>query len=295
MPTVNKSWGEALDFCNALNDHLRSKLPSEYIFSLPTEVQWEIACRAGSTTRYYSGDHESGLHEVAWTFRNAAGRIQPVGLKSPNAWGFYDMHGNVAEWCFDDFGNYPQHDAVDWINAMSAGLAKLVVVRSGGVQESDVHGLRSAARSYGFPDQGGPFIGFRVAIRSTAQRSDKGPMSPRISHISWGRVDIEGMGTGRDFKLFPGGAREWNWNETGTHHVPGIQIADVEELLKHGSKVVVLSKGMQLALKTCSETIQYLKDRNITVYAEETRVAVKMYNSLAERGTPVGALIHSTC
>ena len=65
--------------------------------------------------------------------------------------------------------------------------------------------------------------------------------SPRISTISWGRMEVEGLGEGKDFKLWPGGGRTWDWNETGTRHDPGIQPADVEELLEHGSQVVVLS------------------------------------------------------
>ena len=74
---------------------------------------------------------------------------------------------------------------------------------------------------------------------------DCSPASPRITHISWGRMEIDGLGPGRDFKLWPGGGRPWDWNETGTHHSPGIQRADVEELLDHGCRVVVLSRGMQ--------------------------------------------------
>ena len=118
--------------------------------------------------------------------------------------------------------------------------------------------------------------------------------SPRIAHISWGRMEIEGLGQGRDFKLFPGGGRAWDWAETGTHHVPGIQIADVEELLKHGSRVVVLSRGMELALETCPETLHYLRERDVTVHVEETKAAVVLYNKLAETES-VGGLFHSTC
>jgi hypothetical protein len=69
--------------------------------------------------------------------------------------------------------------------------------------------------------------------------------SPRITHLSWGQIDVEmddGVRHFKDVKLFPGGAREWNWRETGTDHVPGIQAADVDELLEHGAKVIVLSK-----------------------------------------------------
>ena len=74
--------------------------------------------------------------------------------------------------------------------------------------------------------------------------------SPRITHVSWGRLDAEGLGSAKNLKLYPGGGRVWDWGETNTHHVPGIQPADVEDLLQNGSRVVVLSRGMQLALQT---------------------------------------------
>jgi hypothetical protein len=118
--------------------------------------------------------------------------------------------------------------------------------------------------------------------------------SPKITHISWGRMDIEGVGTGKDFKLYPGGGRPWDWRETGTEHVPGIQPADVAELLDHGSQVIVLTRGMQLVLQTCPETLELLLDRGIPVHVEETRAAVALYNKLAEDHA-VGGLFHSTC
>lgn len=120
------------------------------------------------------------------------------------------------------------------------------------------------------------------------------PRSPRITHLSWGRMQVEGVGEGRDFKLYPGGGREWDWTETGTHHVPGIQPADVEELLDNGSQVVVLTRGMQLVLQTCPETLQLLQERGVAVHVEETRAAVELYNRLAETEA-VGGLFHSTC
>lgn len=107
-------------------------------------------------------------------------------------------------------------------------------------------------------------------------------------------MEVERLGTGRDFKLYPGGGRAWNWRETGTDHDPGIQPSDVQELLDHGARVVVLSRGMQLRLRTCPETLQMLKDRGIMVHVEETRAAVDLYNRLAATG-PVGGLFHSTC
>ncbi|MEO3856878.1 Mth938-like domain-containing protein [Acrocarpospora sp. B8E8] len=118
--------------------------------------------------------------------------------------------------------------------------------------------------------------------------------SPLITHISWGRMVVEGVGEGKDFKLYPGGGRAWDWNETGTRHSPGIQPADVEELLERGSEVIVLSRGMQLVLQTCPETLAMLKEKGAEVFVEETTAAVGRYNRLAAT-TAVGGLFHSTC
>lgn len=118
--------------------------------------------------------------------------------------------------------------------------------------------------------------------------------SPKIKRVSWGKMEVQGLGAGKDFKLFPGGGRAWDWNETGTRHVPGIQPADVEELLRYGSQVIVLSRGMLLALRTQRETLSLLAAEGIPVYVEETRAAVKRYNALVE-DTRVGGLFHSTC
>ncbi len=121
------------------------------------------------------------------------------------------------------------------------------------------------------------------------------PLSPRIAEIAWGRMTVEGLGSGRDFKLWPGGGRSWDWRETGTHHEPGIQPADVAELVEHGASTVVLSRGMWPALKTCDETIHCLERQGVSVRRAETHDAVRIYNELADRGEPVGGLFHSTC
>lgn len=118
--------------------------------------------------------------------------------------------------------------------------------------------------------------------------------SPLITHIAWGEMEVEGIGVAKDFKLYPGGGRAWDWTETGTHHFPGIQPADVAELIEHGSKVIVLSRGVLLALQTCPETLELLRGEDIPVHIEETRAAVERYNALA-RDTAVGGLFHSTC
>ena len=125
--------------------------------------------------------------------------------------------------------------------------------------------------------------------------ADTESQSPRIKHLSWGRMDVAGIGVGKDYKLWPGGGREWDWRETDTHHKPGIQPADVEELLEKGSKTIVLSRGMLLMLQTCQETLDLLEQKQINVHVEETKAAAEVYNELASRGEPVGGLFHSTC
>ena len=98
----------------------------------------------------------------------------------------------------------------------------------------------------------------------------------------------------KDAKLFPGGSREWDWRETGTQHVPGIQPTDVEELLKHGATEVILSKGMYEQLHVCPETLQMLKESGITTHILQTEEAVRLYNELREKKS-VGGLFHTTC
>lgn len=123
---------------------------------------------------------------------------------------------------------------------------------------------------------------------------DQRKRSPRVSAISWGHIEVEGLGDRKDVKLYPGGGREWDWAETGTRHVPGIQPADVEELLERGATAVVLSRGMDKMLRIDPATLEYLEQRSVAVQVAETREAVQIYNQLAE-DVPVGGLFHSTC
>ena len=108
--------------------------------------------------------------------------------------------------------------------------------------------------------------------------------SLQITHVSWGRLEVEGKaGPYKDAKLFPGGSREWNWRETGTEHVPGIQSADVQELLEQAE-----------CLQVPRETIDFLKEWRIEAHILPTTQAAELYNRLAKEG-PVGGLFHTTC
>ena len=165
----------------------------------------------------------------------------------------------------------------------------LALIRSGPNSEQYLH---SFIQPYGRPFQGPLPLNFdhRVVMATTNK-------SPHITNVSWGEVDVASNGETiayKDAKLWPGGSRAWDWNETGTSHNPGIQSADVEELIDRGAEVVVLSRGMHQRLKVKPETLEWLEDRGVAAHVLETKKAVARYNELAE-DTPVGALIHSTC
>ncbi len=122
------------------------------------------------------------------------------------------------------------------------------------------------------------------------------PRAPLITRLSWGRVELTGGHVFKDVKLFPGGARAWSWDETGTRHSPGVQVADVEELLERGAEEVILSRGMLRRLQVPQETIAALEARGVTVHVLPTQAAVKRYTDLRrENARPLGALLHSTC
>ena len=102
LPVEQVSWKDCVGFVKAL----ALAAPEGLEFDLPTEAEWEYACRADSTTEWSFGDYESGLDDHAWFFGNSDGKTHPVGQKRPNAWGLYDMYGNVWEWCKDRYGPY---------------------------------------------------------------------------------------------------------------------------------------------------------------------------------------------
>lgn len=118
--------------------------------------------------------------------------------------------------------------------------------------------------------------------------------SPAIIKHSWGEIIIEGFPPFKDVKLFPGGARNWDWQETGTRHANGIQPGDVAELLDQGAKIVILSSGVMGRLKVNQTTIQLLEKRGVKIHIHRTAKAIKVYNELRENNL-IGALIHSTC
>jgi formylglycine-generating enzyme required for sulfatase activity len=121
-PVEMVSWHEAVEFCRRLSEKTGKT------FRLPTEAEWEYASRVGSKTRFSFGDSDSTLGDYAWYKSNSGGKTHLVGRKKPNAWGLYDMHGNVAEWCADWYGSYSSGSSTD---PQGAGSGRSRVVRGG--------------------------------------------------------------------------------------------------------------------------------------------------------------------
>jgi hypothetical protein len=119
-----------------------------------------------------------------------------------------------------------------------------------------------------------------------------------VKHAAWGKMEVTiGSETRefRDCKVWPGGATEWDWRLTGTEHRPGIQPADIEEILQHDVQVIVLARGAMLRLGVCVETEELLRDRGIEYHVKQTKKAVQLFNSLSKQGRRVGGIFHSTC
>ena len=119
--------------------------------------------------------------------------------------------------------------------------------------------------------------------------------SPRILSSGWGKMDIEHLGSGKDFKLWPGGGRGWDWSEYGTGHQSGVQPGDVKELIDQGCRVVILTTGRFKRLKVPATIIDLLRDQGIAVTVADTKKGVEIYNHHAGKGDAVGGLFHSTC
>ena len=158
-PVENVSWIDAVSFCCKL-----SELPAEKaagrVYRLPTEAEWEYACRAGTTTQYSFGDNESDLQDYAWYRGNSHNSTHPVGGKHPNSWGFYDMHGNIWEWVQDYFDEYTSRTVTDPKGPVTGSFRVL----RGGSWNLDAQSSRSESRDKGFPSLRSNDRGFRVCL-----------------------------------------------------------------------------------------------------------------------------------
>jgi formylglycine-generating enzyme required for sulfatase activity len=173
LPVEMVSWYDAVEYCNARSR--RDGLTPAYTISgsgnnrtvtwnrdangyrLPTEAEWEYACRAGTTTAFNTGARVS--NNTGWFVDNSGNTTRPVGRKPPNAWGLYDMHGNVYEWCWDWYGDYPNEEQIDPAGASSGSNRVL----RGGSWSGSGQGARSAGRLYIPPSVRRNYLGFRLA------------------------------------------------------------------------------------------------------------------------------------
>ena len=160
-PAVYVSWNDVQSFVQKLN-----AAAGDSLYRLPREAEWEYACRAGTTGRWSFGDDESQLTNYAW-YRDNAWNVgeqyaHAVGIKLPNSWELYDMHGNVWEWCQDWYGSYSSDAQTD---PMGSSTGSERVIRGGDFVIS-AQGVRSARRFRGFPSGRYSSIGFRLLRRA---------------------------------------------------------------------------------------------------------------------------------
>ncbi|MBN1403394.1 MAG: SUMF1/EgtB/PvdO family nonheme iron enzyme [Opitutales bacterium] len=187
-PVECVSWNDAVEFCSKLTEleHEAGRLPRGYEYALPTEAQWEYACRAGTTTAFSFGNNGDDL----WLYgnycdQNCSGPVDgggpynhtdyahndrfdktaPIGQYKPNQWGFYDMHGNVCEWCMDYYGPLSSNPVVD--PYVSKGDVFFFRTLRGGAWYENAYGCRSTDRGFGSAGDRFAAAGFRLALRAT--------------------------------------------------------------------------------------------------------------------------------
>ncbi|MBR4569531.1 MAG: SUMF1/EgtB/PvdO family nonheme iron enzyme [Candidatus Riflebacteria bacterium] len=176
-PVERVTYYNAIEFCNKLNKITESTRPAGYEFTLPSEIQWEYACRAGTNTAFNNGKHLSSpkgaaeeIDEIAWYKHNSETKTHAVGMKKSNNWGIYDMHGNVAEWCLDAFDD---KGLVSKVNNDSKCAIR------GGAYFFEPEKLRSASRGANPPNTQSSGVGFRIALVNNSIQSEKVEISAK--------------------------------------------------------------------------------------------------------------------
>jgi hypothetical protein len=179
-PVEQVSWVNAVEFCKKLSA-LAEERAAGREYRLPTEAEWEYACRAGATTKYWFADDDSRLGEYGWFDKNSGSQTHPVGQKKANAWGLFDMHGNVWEWCSDWHRDYGSNAVTD-PQGPSGGRYR---VYRGGSWGNDAWPCRSAFRCKIEPTRGHSSLGFRLALSpSGAARLEQMPADKGVDRDS---------------------------------------------------------------------------------------------------------------
>ncbi len=154
LPADGIPWSKAVEFCKRLSER------EHETFRLPTEAEWEYACRAGSTTTYSFGEAPSSLDQHAWYNRNSRHKTHQVGQKKPNAFGLHDIHGNVWEWCSDWYNEYLIDSTIDPTGPQE-GTSRVL---RGGSWFCTLDLCRSANRGWNTPDIRDDDVGFRIVM-----------------------------------------------------------------------------------------------------------------------------------
>ena len=205
-PVDSVSWDDCQRFLDKLNE---KSGPGRGKFRLPTEAQWEYACRAGNMTRFCFGDEDSGLDEYAWNIMNAGNTTRPVGEKRPNAWGLYDIHGNVWQWCADWYdGAYYADSPTDDPAGPATGSDR---VSRGGTWHDPAKICRSAYRNHDKPGFRFMTIGLRVALGPVETVAD-GLVPDSFPVLKFRPIPARIIGAGRTLRatLTVANAEAWN-------------------------------------------------------------------------------------
>lgn len=160
-PVENVSWFDAMAFCDALARVASGDIPAGFRPTLPTQAQWEFACRAGTDTHFYNGNDRTKIGEIAWFGGNSNGMTHPVGQKKPNGLELYDMLGNVMEWCRDFPDDYPSSPKSDWTGVHNREFR---VVKGSSWKTVSLSGLWGASYAAIPPESTRPWFGFRVCV-----------------------------------------------------------------------------------------------------------------------------------
>ncbi|HEY6225738.1 MAG TPA: formylglycine-generating enzyme family protein [Verrucomicrobiae bacterium] len=182
-PVEKVKFPEAEAYCAALTkrESAAGRLQPGQVYRLPTEAEWEYACRAGGTNQYSFGD-VAKADDYAWILDNSEGAPHPVGQKKPNPWGLYDMHGNVWEWCNDWFAPFPTNNVVDPVGPPSSKFR----VFKGGSWNHNIEFARASSRFMMETNGAVHFVGFRIALGSPIHLPEKGipaPENPAVSPL----------------------------------------------------------------------------------------------------------------
>ena len=207
-PVERVSWERAVEFCRKLSELPEEKAAGR-VYGLPTEAEWEYACRAGSQTAYSSGETPRSLDDYAWIATNSKGQTHPVGEKKANAWGLFDMHGNVSEWCSDRYGEYPKAAVSDPVG-LQTGSSR--VYRGGSINDGAAS-CRSSVRFRQRQSESQNYIGFRVAlspfgaaraeVSSAAMSRQKAPTEDALATMSGKQEPGEQASNQSDFLKIP--------------------------------------------------------------------------------------------